>query len=122
MNVGIEALFTSALGLQAPWVVEDVKLDKRRIDFEVEDREFKRCFPAPWPGFVQQRRPVGQRSESAAARFSGAQAVATVHRRGRLRVNPQNQGGTRARLPALESPGRSPPHRPEVLGRLDGDR
>lgn len=27
MSVGIEALFTSALGLQPPWVVEDVKLD-----------------------------------------------------------------------------------------------
>lgn len=44
MNVGIEALFTSALGLQPPWVVEDVKLDtvKRRIDFEVgcEGAEF----------------------------------------------------------------------------------
>ena len=37
MSVGIETLFTSALGLQAPWVVEDVKLDtaKRRIDFEI---------------------------------------------------------------------------------------
>ena len=37
MSVGIEALFTSALGLQPPWVVEDVKLDtgKRRIDFEI---------------------------------------------------------------------------------------
>lgn len=37
MSVGIEALFTSALGLQLPWVVEDVKLDtaKRRIDFEI---------------------------------------------------------------------------------------
>ena len=37
MNVGIEALFTSALGLQPPWAVEEVKLDpaKRRIDFEV---------------------------------------------------------------------------------------
>lgn len=37
MSVGVEALFTSALGLQPPWVVEDVKLDtaKRRIDFEV---------------------------------------------------------------------------------------
>ncbi len=37
MSVGVEALFTSALGLQSPWVVEDVKLDtvKRRIDFEV---------------------------------------------------------------------------------------
>jgi transposase len=37
VNIGIEALFTSALGLQSPWFVEDVKLDtvKRRIDFEV---------------------------------------------------------------------------------------
>ena len=37
MNVGIEALFTGALGLQAPWFVEDVKLDAehRRIDFEL---------------------------------------------------------------------------------------
>ena len=37
MSVGVEALFTSALGLQPPWLVEDVKLDtiKRRIDFEV---------------------------------------------------------------------------------------
>lgn len=37
MSVGVEALFTSALGLQPPWAVEDVKLDtaKRRIDFEV---------------------------------------------------------------------------------------
>lgn len=37
MSVGVEALFTSALGLQPPWVVEDVKLDvpSRRIDFEV---------------------------------------------------------------------------------------
>jgi transposase len=33
----VEALFTSALGLQPPWVVEDVKLDvpSKRIDFEV---------------------------------------------------------------------------------------
>lgn len=37
MSVGVEALFTSALGLQLPWVVDDVKLDtsKRRIDFEI---------------------------------------------------------------------------------------
>ena len=37
MSVEVEALFTSALGLQPPWAVEDVKLDtvKRRIDFEV---------------------------------------------------------------------------------------
>ncbi len=37
MSVGVEALFTSALGLQPPWVVEDVKLDMlaKRIDFEV---------------------------------------------------------------------------------------
>src|SRR3954468_2670189 len=35
--VEIESLFTAALGLQAPWVVEEVELDtaKGRIDFEV---------------------------------------------------------------------------------------
>jgi len=37
LSVQIEALFTSALGLQAPWAVADVKLDtaKHRIDFDV---------------------------------------------------------------------------------------
>ena len=37
MSVGIEALFTSALGLQAPWSVQDVVLDtsRRRIDFNL---------------------------------------------------------------------------------------
>ena len=37
MSVGIESLFTSALGLQSPWAVREVKLDtaKRRINFEV---------------------------------------------------------------------------------------
>ena len=37
MGVGIEALFTSALGLQEPWSVEKVELDtaRRRIDFEL---------------------------------------------------------------------------------------
>lgn len=37
MSVGIEALFTSALGLVAPWAVAKVNLDtnRRRIDFEV---------------------------------------------------------------------------------------
>jgi transposase len=37
MSVGVEALFTSALGLQLPWEVVKVDLDtaKRRIDFEV---------------------------------------------------------------------------------------
>ena len=37
MSVGVEALFTSALRLQPPWVVEYVKLDvlSKRIDFEV---------------------------------------------------------------------------------------
>lgn len=40
MSIKVEALFTSALGLQAPWEVEDVKLDtaKKRIDFEVACR------------------------------------------------------------------------------------
>ena len=38
MSVQIEALFTSALGLQAPWEVRNVRLDaiKHRIDFDVE--------------------------------------------------------------------------------------
>ena len=37
MSVGVEALFTSALGLASPWEVEKVDLDtaRRRIDFEV---------------------------------------------------------------------------------------
>lgn len=37
MSVGIEALFTNALGLQEPWSVEKVELDtaRRRIDFEL---------------------------------------------------------------------------------------
>ena len=37
MSVGVEALFTSALGLVAPWEVVKVDLDtaERRIDFEV---------------------------------------------------------------------------------------
>lgn len=37
MSIGVEALFTSALGLVAPWEVQDVQLDtvRKRIDFEV---------------------------------------------------------------------------------------
>ena len=37
MSVGVEALFTSALGLKSPWEVVKVEFDtaKRRIDFEV---------------------------------------------------------------------------------------
>ena len=37
MNVGIESLFTSALGLVPPWQVGKVELEtvRRRIDFEV---------------------------------------------------------------------------------------
>lgn len=48
MSVGVEALFTSALGLQLPWVVEDVKLDtaKRRIDFEIGCRGNALACPA----------------------------------------------------------------------------
>lgn len=54
MNVGIEALFTSALGLQLPWFVEDVTLDtaKRRIDFEVGCRGAK--FVCPQCGAADQ--------------------------------------------------------------------
>lgn len=37
MSLAVETLFTTALGLQAPWSVKKVELDtaKRRIDFEV---------------------------------------------------------------------------------------
>lgn len=37
MSVGVEALFTDALGLQLPWTVQRVELDtaRRRIDFEI---------------------------------------------------------------------------------------
>lgn len=48
MSVQIEALFTSALGLQAPWAVRSVQLDtaKNRIDFEVECRQPLLACPA----------------------------------------------------------------------------
>lgn len=48
MSIGVEALFTSALGLQAPWVVEDVKLEtaKRRIDFEIGCQGTRLACPA----------------------------------------------------------------------------
>jgi len=38
MSVAVEALFTSALGLQPPWVVDSVKLNTslRRIDFTID--------------------------------------------------------------------------------------
>jgi len=48
MSVGVEALFTSALGLQPPWVVQDVKLDtaKRRIDFQINCQGARLACPA----------------------------------------------------------------------------
>ena len=48
MSVGIESLFTSALGLQAPWVVKSVELNtaKHRIDFEVACEAKKLACPA----------------------------------------------------------------------------
>jgi transposase len=55
VSLGIEALFTSALGLQPPWAVDEVNLDtaKRRIDFEV------RCqggqLSCPLCGMAEQR-------------------------------------------------------------------
>lgn len=41
MSVQIEALFTSALGLQPPWAVRDVQLDtaRHRIDCDVDCRQ-----------------------------------------------------------------------------------
>ena len=55
LSVGVEALFTSALGLQPPWVVEDVRLDtaKRRIDFEV--RCSAKRLACPQCGAAEQR-------------------------------------------------------------------
>ena len=48
MSVQIEALFTSALGLRAPWAVRDVRLDvaKHRIDFDVECKQALLSCPA----------------------------------------------------------------------------
>lgn len=54
MSVGVEALFTSALGLVPPWEVEKVDLDteRRRIDFEV--RCNARTLACPQCGTVAQ--------------------------------------------------------------------
>ena len=52
MGIAVEALFTSALGLQPPWVVDDVRLDtaKRRIDFEIGCHTSRLACPASrWP-------------------------------------------------------------------------
>lgn len=48
MNTQIEALFTTALGLQPPWYVAKVELNtaKRRIDFEVEHTGGRATCPA----------------------------------------------------------------------------
>jgi hypothetical protein len=48
LSIGVEPLFTSALGLQLPWQVSDVKLDtgRRRIDFEVTCAAKNRPCPA----------------------------------------------------------------------------
>jgi len=48
MNNQIEALFTTALGLQSPWHVAKVELNtgKRRIDFEVEHTGKRAACPA----------------------------------------------------------------------------
>ncbi|AVR90114.1 ISL3 family transposase [Thauera aromatica] len=48
MNTQIEALFTTALGLQPPWHVAKVELNtgKRRIDFEVEHTGRRAACPA----------------------------------------------------------------------------
>jgi transposase len=48
VSVQIEALFTSALGLQPPWAVRDVRLDtaRHRIDFDVECKQALLACPA----------------------------------------------------------------------------
>ena len=55
MNVGIEALFTSALGLPLPWAVREVNLEvaKRRIDFEVNCQQA--LLSCPRCGAAEQR-------------------------------------------------------------------
>ena len=55
MSVGIEALFTSALGLIAPWEVDKVDLDtaRRRIDFAV--RCPAKLLACPHRGVANQR-------------------------------------------------------------------
>jgi len=55
LSIQIEALFTSALGLQVPWAVADVKFDtaKHRIDFDVVCK-------APWQATSRQS---GRRSQ-----------------------------------------------------------
>jgi len=47
MGVGVETLFTAALGLQAPWSVSEVDLNtaKRRIDFTVTCGEHRLACP-----------------------------------------------------------------------------
>ena len=55
MSVGIEGLFTSALGLVPPWEVDKVELDtaRRRIDFEV--RCSAKALSCPHCGAADQR-------------------------------------------------------------------
>jgi transposase len=55
MSVGVEALFTSALGLVTPWEVQTVGLDtaRRRIDFEV--RCSGKLLACPHCGLTEQR-------------------------------------------------------------------
>ena len=55
MSVGIEGLFTSALGLVPPWEVDKVELDtaRRRIDFEV--RCSAKALACPHCGAADQR-------------------------------------------------------------------
>ncbi len=55
MSVGIESLFTSALGLVAPWEVDKVDLNtaRRRIDFEVRCQA--KALACPYCGAAEQR-------------------------------------------------------------------
>ena len=88
-----------------------------------------RCW-APWLDFAGQQRPVGMRSESPAARFSGAEGPELVNLRGCLLLNSQVRGafaslGKRQPEPARSSrgsgqSGRGPSSRDQAIAKRRG--
>ncbi len=87
-----------------------------------EDREFKRCFLAPWPDFVGQQRPGGR----VRSRQRPAQAVQTSLRRFigevNLRVNPKDHGVFAGLRKPRGQPTPSSRRGAGAIGRGDGDR